>query len=62
MVETITYTIGFARDEKGFRRRENLLNVSHKVEKENYFEVSFQYVEHTEKGVKQVNLNYQILK
>jgi hypothetical protein len=60
MIETTTYTIGKAPE--GAWRRNNLLKVHNCIEKENYFEVAFQYVEHTFNGVKQVNLIYQIIK
>jgi hypothetical protein len=60
MIETTTYSIGKAAE--GVWRRNNLLKVHHCVEKKSYFEVAFQYVEHTFNGVKQINLIYQIIK
>jgi hypothetical protein len=60
MVENITMDVGKAPE--GAWRRNNLLAVRHCVEKESYYEVCFQYVEHTGNGVKQVRLTYHILK
>jgi hypothetical protein len=60
MVENIVYTVG--KSAMNAWRRNNLLKVHGCVEKENFFEVNFQYVEHMYNGVKQVNLTYHIVK
>jgi hypothetical protein len=60
MIENITILIG--RCPENNWRRENLLKVHNCMDKEDHFEVSFQYVEHAHNGVKQVTLTYQILK
>ena len=43
-------------------RRENLLKAHNCVDKGSYHEVSFQWIEHTFNGVKQINLVYRIVK
>jgi hypothetical protein len=60
MIEEITYQVG-ACPENAWRRN-NLLAVHHCEDKGSFHEVSFQYVEHTSNGVKQVRLIYQIIK
>lgn len=60
VVEEINIRIGHAPE--GMWRRNNLLTVPGCIEKEKYHEVSFQFVEHTSHGVRQIRLNYKLLK
>jgi hypothetical protein len=62
MTETTTIQLGQCIGTPNAWRANNLLKMKHCTEKETFFEVSFQWVEHTHHGVKQVNLIYQILK
>lgn len=60
MTETITMQVGKCPENTW--RRNNLLKVHNCVDKGDYNEVSFQYIEHTFNGVKQIKLIYQIIK
>ena len=60
MIENITILIGKCPENAW--RRDNLLKVHNCLDKEGYYEVNFQYVEHSRNGVKQVTLTYQIIK
>jgi hypothetical protein len=43
-------------------RRKNLLKCKNIIDKNTYFEITFQYVDHTSRGVEQIRLTYKILK
>ena len=60
MIETTTYTVGSC--EENAWRRKNLLASHNCIDKGSYFEVAFQWIEHTFSSVKQINLIYQIVK
>jgi hypothetical protein len=60
MTENIIIQVGKCKENEW--RRNNLLSVHHCEDKGSFHEVSFQYVEHTFNGVKQVRLIYQIVK
>jgi hypothetical protein len=47
---------------EGLWRRENLLKVKNCIEKADYHEITFQYVDHAFELVKQIKLTYRILK
>lgn len=50
------------RDPMNNWRRDNLLKCKNLIDKGTYYEISFQYVDHTNKGVQQVKLTYKLLK
>jgi hypothetical protein len=60
VVEEINIRIG--NSPEGQWRRDNLMKVPGCLERDKYFEVSFQFVEHTSHGVRQIRLNYKLLK
>jgi len=60
MVENTIIKVGNCPENKW--RRDNLLKATNCIEKDNFFEVVFQFIEHTNNGVVQVNLIYQINK
>jgi hypothetical protein len=60
MVENITIQVGNCPENKW--RRDNLLKSNNCIEKDNFHEVVFQFIEHSSNGVTQVNLIYQINK
>jgi len=59
---TETTIIQVANCKENSWRRDNLLKTNNCIEKENFFEVAFQFIEHTFSGLKQINLIYQIRK
>lgn len=60
MIETTTIQVG--KCEENTWRRNNLLAVHNCVDKGNYNEVAFQWIEHAFNGVKQINIIYRIVK
>jgi hypothetical protein len=60
MIETTTIQVGKCAENAW--RRENLLKSHNCIDKGGYFEVAFQWIEHTFSSVKQINLIYQIVK
>jgi len=60
VVEEITIRIGNAPE--GAWRRNNLMTVPGIIDTEKYYEVAFQFVEHTAHGVRQIKLKYRLLK
>lgn len=60
MIETINVLVG--KSECNAWRRNNLLQAHNCVEKDDYYECSFQWIEHASNGVKQINLIYKIVK
>jgi hypothetical protein len=56
----IIMTIGKAPE--GSWRRDNLLKVKNCMDKGDHYEVTFQYIDHTYEGVKQIRLTYKIMK
>jgi hypothetical protein len=58
----MTEIITIGRSEETAWRRNNLLAVRHCKDMGDYHEVSFQWIEHTFNGARQINLIYRIVK